>query len=88
MDDFLVKILPQAPPLVVMVVLVWVFLRAMEKRDLLFTNTMRSLHGEHLEAREASREAIKENAVNTKENTSALNKLTTTIEVIKMKSGL
>ena len=70
-EQFITKLAEQVPNLAVLCFLAWLFLRAMEKRDLFIKN----LHDEHLDAREQSRTAIRQNTSATRELTGAIQKM-------------
>jgi hypothetical protein len=61
METMLQKILADAPQMGVLLVVVWMFLRAMEKRD----SFIKQLHDEHIEARRAQQTAIADNTAAT-----------------------
>ena len=63
MSDTLIKeALTQAPSLGVLVIVVWLFLRFMERSMQSLQSMMREMHTQHMEAREQSRLVISENS--------------------------
>lgn len=52
------KLLPQAPGLVVAVLLAWMFLQYMRTREQTFNDVMKEIHNENIEARSKTRQAL------------------------------
>ena len=65
MEQILQKLLAEAPNMGVLLIVIYLFLKAQEKRD----SFIKQLHDEHIEARKESKDAIKENTVATIELT-------------------
>ena len=63
----------QVPSLVVLVIVVWLFLKFMHQISNQFTGAMTELHKDHLAAREQSRTAITDNTIALRELTSVVN---------------
>lgn len=72
MDELIKKLVGEVPQIGALIVLVWMFLKNIEKRDVF----IRQLHDEHMEARRSSQLSITE-------NTRAMETLT---EVIKQRN--
>lgn len=68
MEAILTKMLSEAPSMGVLIILVWLFLRSMERRDAF----IKQLHDEHIDARRNQQESIKENTLATQRLTEAL----------------
>ncbi len=62
MIETLIEILKTAPPLVVLVAVVWVFLKHLKDRDEQFASVVRQINSENLEARLSSRSVIETNS--------------------------
>lgn len=83
MEKILENAIVQAPGLVVLVVLVWVFLKHISERDKSYLNAMKDLHHEHIAAREQSQAVVKENTEVLQHNTIAVNNLSSIVSRIK-----
>lgn len=90
MDDLLKTILTecvrQVPGLAILALVVWMFVKVImrfikhiEDRAEVITQ----MHKEHLDARNVSRQAIADNTVTMRENTTALNHLTDVVQRLK-----
>jgi ABC-type nickel/cobalt efflux system permease component RcnA len=75
METLLEKLLTNGSPLVVLVLVVWMFLRYLQSSREKDSEMMKEMHNQHIEARETSRLALKENAEVTRANTHALQEL-------------
>ena len=80
MDALIKQVLVDGPPLAVLCVVVWMFLKhtkstAKETHDL-----FRTLQAEHLDARQLSREAINANTLALREATQAQTRLADTVQ--------
>lgn len=75
MEVFIEKLLTQGSPLVVLVVVVWMFLRYLQVAREGDREVLKEMHTQHLEAREAMRKALVDNITSTKDNTMALLRL-------------
>lgn len=69
MEPLIQKILAEAPQVGALLLVVWMFLRASEKRDMF----IKQLHDEHIEARRLQQAAISENTIATIALTLSLN---------------
>lgn len=88
MDKILENAVGQAPGLVVLIILVFAFLKRDKERDAVSIardQFIRQMHEEHLLARKESRDAIHDNAEATRENTNALGLLRSTVEAVTRK---
>lgn len=88
MEKILENAVGQAPGLVVLIVLVFAFLKRDRERDVMAVERdqfIRQMHEEHLLARKESRDAIADNADATRENTTALGMLRSTVESLTRK---
>jgi hypothetical protein len=90
MQELWTKLSGGAPELVATVGIVWLFLnfmrdrdRAMEHRDLLFINSIRSISDQHVEAREQSKRVIELNSIHTLEATKAIGSMTEVLRGIE-----
>jgi len=85
MDSFLEKLLTNGSPLVVLVVVVWIFLKYLkddaQQRNALF----QQMHQEHIQARLEAREAIKDNTKATLEASRATEQLARTLQTCSLK---
>jgi len=75
MENLFVEALKQVPALSVLGFVVWMFLRHLEASRVIERDMFINIHKENLEARQATREALHENAQVTRANTEALVKL-------------
>lgn len=78
MSEVLKQAAQQTPSLVVLVVVVWMFLRFMDQISARFASEMSALHKDHLDAREQARLALISNS-------EALSELTKVVAVLKEK---
>lgn len=63
MGDWFLKLLETAPPLAVLVILAYLFIRHLERRD----DMLKQFNREHLDERVMTREALRENTSSNKE---------------------
>jgi len=75
METFIKEILTSASPLAVLGLVVFLFLRFLDRKQDKDGAMLMSMHQDHMSAREASRLALKENADVTRANTQALQDL-------------
>lgn len=79
METFILKILTQGSPLVVLVMVVWMFLRFLERTREADREMMRGFNAQHLDARAQTNVALIANADATRRNTEALQALEQTV---------
>jgi hypothetical protein len=73
----------QSPGLAVTLVIVIFFLRHLQKTGEARDTIYQEMHKEHLDAREQSRVALRDNTAAAKENTQALSRLISAVDQIK-----
>lgn len=71
----ILKILTQGSPLVVLVVVVYLFLRYLKDVQSKDREMFKGMHEDHLEARKEIEKAFLENAASTRDNTKAIQSL-------------
>jgi len=76
MEAIIKGLVESAPHLAALVFIVVLFMRNIEKRDVL----IRDLHNEHIDERRGTREVMKEAAESRDNNTDAMNRLVHAIE--------
>lgn len=86
MENTLIEAAKQVPSLVVLSVIVWMFIQHIKESGKEWRNTVIDIHRENLEARNASRETIKENTVAGMQNTKAVAELTAAVGELVRKS--
>lgn len=88
MEDLLKESVKQVPALVVLVVMAWLLINlflkqaAETRRD--YLESFKVMHGENLEARALSREAVKENTVVSREANESLLNMTSAIRALEV----
>lgn len=83
--ETLLELGKQVPALAVLVVVVWVFVRHIEKTQEHNRDTWREMQSENINARAESREVIRENTISAKQNTQAVNELTNAVRLLESK---
>lgn len=72
MIDLFMAMLGRAPELVGLIVVVWLFIKYLDRRDVLF----KELNNENIEARRHSRDVIDKNTATAAANTVAMSEMT------------
>ncbi len=62
MEELLKESAKQVPNLAVLGFIVWIFVKHLDKRGQLFSDTTREMHGDHMAAREEMSKALSDNA--------------------------
>jgi hypothetical protein len=78
-DSMIAEIAKQVPSLAVLCFVVWLFLNKLS----IFVEAFKELHKEHVDAREQSRAAIRDNTSAMMENTKAMSHLVEVIDSLK-----
>ena len=83
MEKLLTEVGGQVPSLVVLVVVVWMFLRFMHEMRKEFSETMSSLNQEHINARKITHEIIERNTLALLSNVEGTQKLSSRIAMLE-----
>lgn len=75
METLIEKAITNGSPLLVLVIVVFMFLRYLERRGDAERNMFKEMHDQHVEARKESAAALRENAESTRQNTKAIQSL-------------
>ncbi len=79
METVITEVAKQVPALAVLSFIVWAFLKHLSEQRAEFIAVVRDIQRENLEARSLSRDAIRENTIETRHTTEALNLLSNAV---------
>lgn len=80
MEEKIVSSLAQTPAILALLIIVWMFGKHLAKKDSTFTDSMKELHHDSVQAREQSRLVIERNTVEATNNTNALREMTSAMK--------
>lgn len=75
MEQLFLTTVTTGSPLIVLVLVVYLFLQHLKERDKMLIQQLNAMNQQHLEAREQMKDALLQNAQSTRENTKALQSL-------------
>lgn len=87
MDALLEKMLTNGSPLVVLVVIVYVFLKHIKENNAEMRELLKQFHGEHILARKETTDAVEKNTSAMMENTMAVRALAESVRACPLKEG-
>lgn len=88
MDELISSLLLNGSPLVVLVIVVWLFLKHMAAGSKDLQDLLRQFHGDHILARKETKEAVDANTSAMTENTIAIRELAESVRTCPLKSKI